>query len=82
MSASFERRQFLKLAALFSGGVSTPAAAAREDAGAVGASSPAMAASASGDMPVRWLEGLPASFKGTTWGVSWPQGSMPRDSAF
>jgi hypothetical protein len=31
---------------------------------------------------VRWLEGVPASCAGTTWGVPWPMGQLKKDQTF
>ncbi|MBV7534868.1 YesU family protein [Duganella sp. sic0402] len=84
MGASFERRQFFKLAALLTGG-----AAGLGEGGAATAASAAAGAGAepapyqsSGETTLHWLEGAPSSFKGTTWGVPWPQGRVPGDAAF
>jgi hypothetical protein len=30
------------------------------------------------DVPLRWLEGTPSALVGTTWGVPWPRGALPR----
>jgi hypothetical protein len=84
MSASFERRQFFKLAALLAGG----ATAASADAGGVrvkGGLQKAAAGQAAlqqGETPLHWLDGVPASFQGATWGVPWPQGRVPADATF
>ncbi len=86
MSASFERRQFIKLASLLTGG----AAALTQASGVVAATgtapAPATAGRAGspqlGETPLQWLEGRPASFAGATWGVPWPQGRVPRDAGF
>jgi hypothetical protein len=32
--------------------------------------------------PVNWLDGVPADFQGTTWGMPWPQGQVQRGGAF
>lgn len=79
MSASLERRQFFKLAALLTGGVAglaDSASAAAQQAAAGTASALA------GETPLHWLEGTPTSFQGATWGVPWPQGRVPADSQF
>ncbi|WP_207393613.1 exo-rhamnogalacturonan lyase family protein [Duganella aceris] len=81
MSASLERRQFFKIASLLAGGL--PALAAGSGAAAAAAGPPAAGpASADGGAPLRWLDGTPASFRGATWGVAWPQGRVQRDSGF
>lgn len=83
MSDSLERRQFLKLASLLTGGVAVLAdvlpgqALAAEGAGA-GAAVP----EPDGETALHWLDGAPASFGGATWGVPWPQGRVPKDAAF
>ncbi|WP_174864435.1 exo-rhamnogalacturonan lyase family protein [Duganella dendranthematis] len=85
MSASLERRQFFKLAALLTGGAAGLAeggqAAARDKVigPAAGDLTPAWQ---EGETPLHWLEGVPASFQGATWGVPWPQGRVPADSTF
>ena len=85
MSASFERRQFIKLASLLTGG----AAALTQASNVVAATAPATVDRAGragppqlGETPLQWLEGQPASFAGATWGVPWPQGRIPRDAGF
>jgi len=85
MSASFERRQFIKLASLLTGG----AAALTQASNVVAAAAPATVAPSGragppqlGETPLQWLEGQPASFGGATWGVPWPQGRIPRDAGF
>jgi hypothetical protein len=84
MSASPERRQFFKLASLLAGGLPALAAASGEGESATAGAGPTPAgqAPATGDMPLHWLDGAPASFRGATWGVPWPQGRVPRGSAF
>jgi hypothetical protein len=79
MSASFERRRFFKLAALLTGGV---AGLGEGGAAAAGASSALASFPSSAETTLRWLEGAPSSFQGTTWGVPWPQGRVPGDAAF
>lgn len=81
MGGSLERRGFLKLASLMTGGVAVlgellpgAALAAPDNAGA--------AAPAADGTALHWLEGPPASFRGATWGVPWPQGRVPKDAAF
>jgi hypothetical protein len=78
MSASFERRQFFRLAALLTGGVAGLAsggpAVARDKAVAT--------VHPDGDTVLNWLEGVPVSFQGATWGVPWPQGRVPADASF
>ncbi|SDF76819.1 MULTISPECIES: DUF6250 domain-containing protein [unclassified Duganella] len=81
MSASLERRQFFKFVALLTGGVgalgeSAAASARKPDAPSVTGSLQA------DETAVHWLDGLPGSFQGTTWGVPWPQGRVPGDAAF
>jgi hypothetical protein len=87
MSASLERRQFFKLASLLAGGLPALAAASAPGEGDAAANAGAGASGAgpapvTGDMPLHWLDGVPASFRGATWGVAWQQGRVPRDSAF
>ena len=83
MSASLERRQFFKLASLLAGGLPALAAASGEgDATSAGAASAAAGPAPGGDMPLHWLDGVPTSFRGATWGVPWPQGRVPRDAGF
>jgi hypothetical protein len=86
MSASLERRQFIKLASLLTGGasaVTTALAPALAQATTAAAKTAAGTGSvAPGDTPLHWLEGAPASFGGATWGVPWPQGHIPKDAEF
>lgn len=83
MSESLERRQFLKLASLLTGGVAVLADLAPGQAfAAAGAGSGEPATAPSAETALRWLEGAPASFAGTTWGVPWPQGRVPKNAAF
>ncbi|WP_202412840.1 exo-rhamnogalacturonan lyase family protein [Duganella lactea] len=80
MSASLERRQFFKFAALLTGG-----AAGLSDTGAAVAATTrdsAASSAAPGETGLHWLEGVPASFQGVTWGVPWPQGRVPGDARF
>ncbi|MCB1122182.1 MAG: Tat pathway signal sequence domain protein, partial [Verrucomicrobiae bacterium] len=45
----------------------------------------AVSTTVSGDMaaPVRWLDGeKPVHFNGSTWGLSWPEGSLEKDASF
>lgn len=81
MGASLERRQFFKVAALLTGGATgwTSAAAA---AVAGDRSAPPAGEAQPGETALHWLEGVPASFQGTTWGVPWPQGRVPADASF
>src|SRR5262245_4229014 len=48
------------------------------------AETPALATqpAAAGEVELRWLQGDPTRFAGTTWGVPWPRGSVKRDSTF
>jgi hypothetical protein len=80
MSASFERRQFFKLAALLTGGV----ASGSVDAAKSGLQKKAVTPEASrpSEAELHWLDGAPSSFKGTTWGIPWPQGRVPADASF
>jgi hypothetical protein len=32
--------------------------------------------------PLRWLDGVPDNFQGTTWGLPWARGEVARDSGF
>ncbi|WP_202423782.1 exo-rhamnogalacturonan lyase family protein [Duganella margarita] len=85
MSASLERRQFFKLAALLTGGAAGSAeggAAAARDKLAGPEAGGRTSALQEGETPLHWLEGVPASFQGATWGVPWPQGRVPADSTF
>ncbi|WP_195763478.1 exo-rhamnogalacturonan lyase family protein [Duganella guangzhouensis] len=89
MSASLERRQFFKLAALLGSGValSDGAVAGNTASGvASGASAASDASDAAGLLPgetlLQWLDGAPESFQGATWGVPWPQGRVPADAQF
>ncbi|WP_343732815.1 DUF6250 domain-containing protein [Duganella sp.] len=78
MSGTLDRRQFFKLAALLTGGV----ASASADAGNAPAKSGLQEDAGAGGTRLHWLDGLPADFKGTTWGVPWSQGRVPADAAF
>jgi hypothetical protein len=78
MSASLERRRFFKLASLMAGGFPALAQAIAPPATTPGDG----ALAADGGAPLRWLDGVPPSFQGATWGVAWPQGRVQRDSAF
>ena len=86
MSASFERRQFIKLASLLTGGAAALTQASSVAAATAAATAPAAggraAAPPQGETPLQWLEGQPASFGGATWGVPWPQGRIARDAGF
>ncbi|USX17678.1 DUF6250 domain-containing protein [Oxalobacteraceae bacterium OTU3REALA1] len=83
MSDTLERRQFLKLASLLTGGVAVladvlpgQALAADSPGSGEGVGTPAA------ETALHWLEGAPASFTGATWGVPWPQGRVPKNAAF
>ena len=83
MSDSLERRHFLKLASLLTGGVAVLADvlpgqvfAADSVAGAQDSATP------DGQTALHWLDGAPASFGGATWGVPWPQGTIPKNAGF
>jgi hypothetical protein len=80
MSGSLERRQFLKLASLLTGGVAALADAPLRQASA--AERAVSGGATDGETALHWLEGAPASFSGATWGVPWPQGRVPRNAAF
>ncbi|MET0266148.1 MAG: DUF6250 domain-containing protein [Duganella sp.] len=86
MSGTLERRQFIKLASLLTGGASalaqaTPVAAqAKAPAGGMAVTGTGIGTA--GETPLYWLEGQPDSFAGATWGVPWPQGRIARDTAF
>lgn len=83
MSESLERRQFLKLASLLTGGVAVLADLAPGRAfAAAGAGSGQSATAPAAETPLHWLEGAPASFAGATWGIPWPQGRVPKNAAF
>lgn len=81
MSGSLERRQFLKLASLLTGGAAALADAPLRQALAAERAAPGGGAT-DGETVLHWLEGAPASFSGATWGVPWPQGRVPRNAAF
>ena len=83
MSDTLERRQFLKLASLLTGGVAVLADVLPGQAfAAEGAGSGEGVAAPAGETALHWLEGVPASFGGATWGVPWPQGRVPKNAAF
>jgi hypothetical protein len=79
MSASLGRRQFLKLAALLTGGVATVSADAGEPETPATHVAPG---TPRGETRLHWLDGTPASFQGATWGVPWAQGRVPADASF
>jgi hypothetical protein len=83
MSASLERRQFFKIASLLAGGLPALASASSQS-GSAKASAGAAAGDVAenGDIPLYWLDGAPASFRGATWGVAWPQGRVSPASGF
>ncbi|WEF35112.1 exo-rhamnogalacturonan lyase family protein [Pseudoduganella chitinolytica] len=73
MATNERRRCILKLATLLAAAPVLPAAA----------QAPRGSTAAPLETPLRWLDGTaPASFAGTTWGVPWPQGHVPRGSGF
>ncbi|MGW6500383.1 exo-rhamnogalacturonan lyase family protein [Nonomuraea angiospora] len=72
MSEQISRRDALKGLAV--AGAAVPLASALE--------SPALAALAIPDVPLRWLEDRPAEAPGTTWGVPWPKGAVAKEQAF
>ena len=83
MSDTLERRQFLKLASLLTGGVAVLADVLPGQAfAAEGADSGEGVAAPAGETALHWLDGPPASFGGATWGVPWPQGRVPKDAGF
>jgi hypothetical protein len=83
MSDTLERRQFLKLASLLTGGVAVLAdALPRQALAAEGTGAGAAVQPAASETALHWLEGAPASFTGATWGVPWPQGRVPKNAAF
>jgi hypothetical protein len=43
---------------------------------------PSVPSGAEAETVLHWLDGVPASFRGATWGVPWPQGRVQRDSRF
>ena len=82
MSNTLERRQFLKLASLLTGGVAVLADVLPGRVVAAESSASGQAAATAGETALHWLEGAPASFTGATWGVPWPQGRVPGNAAF
>lgn len=71
------RRSFVKTAALVAA-----AAPLSRAAGTVGGALTAGPSVAPGDMPLSWLEGVPAGHGGATFGVPWPRGAAPSGTAF
>jgi hypothetical protein len=78
-----DRRDLLKLSALLAGAPAlAPLQALAARPAAPGTPNPA-SGTAPLDTALHWLDGAaPASFAGTTFGVPWPQGRVPKGSAF
>lgn len=66
------RRALLGGAGLLAAGVAATTYAGR----------PAYAAPPDDAVPLHWLDGVPATTTGATWGVPWPQGQHERDTTF
>ena len=74
------RRDFMKNSAVAAAAIQLPAVLAAATASAASTSSTADAGNA---VDLHWLEGgTPAVLPGTTWGMPWPRGRLPKDSAF
>jgi hypothetical protein len=82
MGTSFGRRNFFKFATLLTGGAAAADKGVAAPPDAAGRRADTRAASQAGETLLHWLDGAPASFQGVTWGVPWPQGRVPADSAF
>jgi hypothetical protein len=74
------RRDFVKNSAVAAAALQLPAVLAAATASAAATSSTADAGNA---VDLHWLEGgTPAVLPGTTWGMPWPRGRLPKDAAF
>jgi len=76
--SDLSRREFVGRAVVAAAVTQVGGAIFNEDA----AMAQATSAPAGDAVELRWLEGLPASCAGTTWGVPWPMGTFKKDQTF
>jgi hypothetical protein len=84
-SADISRREFVRNTAIATAALKLPSVlrAAAESTGPGPSPAPVAAAVVPGEVELRWLDGrAPAVSTGATFGVPWPQGKHPKDSAF